>query len=638
MNKILAIFKAENLLNSLKNIFSRFGFSAILSIITTIIFVLYNQERILMSFWFWFQELEIFARIWFSLILTFFLSVSFYIFSESKNFSNKKKQILQIFPILYGIFFYYFFDISQNNVTFDVTIFFIINVVWILSFLFFAPFVNKIFCKNIEKTPKNQENFYSYFTNILGIFITSFLVWFAVFALISVWFLTIDKLFDIYITSSKYLYVWLVSALFIAPFFALNNIPKKETFENAKFNENIFWLFLIKYIMIPAIFMYFIILYIYTAKVLINFESWPKWEVSWLVIGFSIFWYFIYLVSYMYEEKINFVKKFRKYFPAIVFPQIFMLFYAIFLRINQYWLTINRYFVVIFGIFLLLATIYYIFSKRKYLWVIFGLLFSFSIIISVWPWSVYNLPETLQTNLLKTELKKAGILSDSWEIKPLSNEEKFAKDTSEISEKIDYICEYHNCKKLAKDLTNGKVEIIEKINKDERNTYVKFEEMDNWSMRYNLKLFLNIDVNTYYNNKDNNKKNIFYYTDDKWLENFKFFVKWYDYFEYFNFYQKSTLKVNLEKEILEFYDDKNNTIIEKIDFKENLKELIKKWKENSVEKNRIIYDFETEKLKLKFVIENFNFIIENDKITKFNNDNNLYDSNSINWYILYTKK
>gem|GEM_PF-4230826 len=38
----------------------------------------------------------------------------------------------------------------------------------------------------------------------------------------------------------------------------------------------------------------------------------------------------------MYEEKFSIVKLFRKYFPFVLIPQIFMLFYAIFLRINQY--------------------------------------------------------------------------------------------------------------------------------------------------------------------------------------------------------------------------------------------------------------------------------------------------------------
>jgi hypothetical protein len=87
-----------------------------------------------------------------------------------------------------------------------------------------------------------------------------------------------------------------------------------------------------------------------------------------------------------------------------------MLFYAIYLRIAQYDITINRYFVVVFGIWLLLISIYYVLSKKKYLGNITVLLTLFTVIISVGPWSVYQLPESRQLERLKTNLIEANIL------------------------------------------------------------------------------------------------------------------------------------------------------------------------------------------------------------------------------------
>jgi hypothetical protein len=140
---------------------------------------------------------------------------------------------------------------------------------------------------------------------------------------------------------------------------------------------------LIKYIATPFIYVYFIILYAYTIKVLSNFGDWPKGEVSWMVIGFSIFGYIIYIFSYIFEEKNNFIKSFRTFFPFVVIPQIFMLFYAIYLRIAQYDITVNRYIVVIFGIWLFAISLYYVFSRKKYLAIIPFLLTTFTIIISI---------------------------------------------------------------------------------------------------------------------------------------------------------------------------------------------------------------------------------------------------------------
>ena len=162
-----------------------------------------------------------------------------------------------------------------------------------------------------------------------------------------------------------------------------------------------------------------------------NFSDWPKWMVSWLVMLFSLFWYFIYIISYVYEEKITIVKIFRKYFPFVVFPQLFILFYAIFLRINQYWLTINRYLVVIFWIWLSVLTIYFVFSRKKYLAFISVSLFLFTLIFSVWPWSVYNLPEEIQTKALLQELKKEWIIDESLNI------HKYEKKWDRKDEKIE---------------------------------------------------------------------------------------------------------------------------------------------------------------------------------------------------------
>jgi hypothetical protein len=126
-----------------------------------------------------------------------------------------------------------------------------------------------------------------------------------------------------------------------------------------------------------------------------------------------------------------------------------MLFYAIYLRINQYDLTINRYFVVIFWIWLLTISIYFIFSKKRNLVVIPTILTLFTIIISIWPWSVFYLPEARQFKRLKENLEKAWILVN-WEIHPLNTYEDIDKELSnQIYDEIYYLCHNANCKKLA---------------------------------------------------------------------------------------------------------------------------------------------------------------------------------------------
>jgi hypothetical protein len=102
-----------------------------------------------------------------------------------------------------------------------------------------------------------------------------------------------------------------------------------------------------------------------------------------MVIGFSTFGYLIYMFSYIFEDINKFIKVYRKVFPFVVIPQLFMLFYAIYLRIAQYDITMNRYFVVVFGIWLSVISIYFIISKSKKLSFIPLILTIFTIIISI---------------------------------------------------------------------------------------------------------------------------------------------------------------------------------------------------------------------------------------------------------------
>jgi hypothetical protein len=94
------------------------------------------------------------------------------------------------------------------------------------------------------------------------------------------------SLFDLKdILSYKIYSDWIIIACsFLAPVFALTQLPAHDSFLEDHFNENVFFSFLVKYIAIPFISLYFIILYTYSAKVLVNFSEWPKGEVSWLVI------------------------------------------------------------------------------------------------------------------------------------------------------------------------------------------------------------------------------------------------------------------------------------------------------------------------------------------------------------------
>ena len=146
MIKFLSIFKAENLINWLKNIFNRFPISAILSMFLFLYFAYYIESNYNSPIFLLEKEII------FSLIITFFLSVGIYIFGESLDFSRSKNQLFQIIPLalwwwLFCIFHSEFWS-ARNDIIFCMA--FICSI----SFIFFAPFVKKYLVKISEKMNK----------------------------------------------------------------------------------------------------------------------------------------------------------------------------------------------------------------------------------------------------------------------------------------------------------------------------------------------------------------------------------------------------------------------------------------------------------------------------------------------------
>lgn len=437
MTNILSLFRLENIKSNALKVSRRFPVSTILILIISAIFVALIHGDFS-------QDTEnILTKSIFTIIVTFFLSVGTYIASESYGIKYPKHQLTQAFPLIFGVLFYMVFSPNLDN--FENFLRFIISLFGIIGFLFFAPYI-----KDMLSGTGKQDTYYSYFYKVSVVFLWSCILGGALFALGAIAISAVFTLFDLSWTHTDKLYGdWAVFALsFITPLFALTQLPQKTDFHKNTFNENAFFSFLVKFVATPFIVIYFLILYAYSVKVLLNFNDWPKGEVSWMVIGFSIFWYITYIFSYIFDEKEKLIHLFRKYFPYVVVPQIGMLFYAIYLRINQYDITINRYFVVVFGIWLLLISLYFIFSKKKFLGYLFTCITLFTIVISIWPWSVYSFPEARQLARLESKLVEAKILQDGT-ITPLKNEKDIdGKLSGEIYDGISYLCNLNDCESI----------------------------------------------------------------------------------------------------------------------------------------------------------------------------------------------
>jgi len=408
-----------------------------------------------------------------TLSLVFFFSVAIYFFSESCGIVRKKKWFYQIVTLVFGLLYYSFFEESLFvNASFETFVYIVLTFLGIVAFVFFAPFIISFFQKK-----SSQDNFYA-FSYILTIKIlmtvvsglaTMFLGFIALSAIFSLF-----NLKDVVDKGDLFAYWSSFSLALFAPIFFLSNLPLFNAIKKDEAANNKFYLFLINYISLPAIAVYFLILYSYTFKVIINFSEWPHGGVTWMVIGFSFFGFLVYFASYIFRLKFPLVNFFRRVFPGLVLLQTLMLFYAIFLRINQYDITINRYFVVVFGLWLFSLSLYFLLSNKKYLGTIFYSLLLVVIVISIGPWSVYVLPEKRQQSKLQFYLSEAQILQDD-KIIPLDNYKKITpKLSGKIYGSIDYLCNFHGCDSLESIFDREILEIKEK----DREIFKKRKESD----------------------------------------------------------------------------------------------------------------------------------------------------------------
>ena len=445
MFNILREINIKNIKNVIFNIFKRMPFSALISwfafTLLVVLIRIKDIDKMLQN-----NLYKILA----TLILSFFFSIAIYFFCESKQFISVKKWLYQLITLGFAWLFYYFFEENLfSSIQAETIVYVILTLLGVLAFLFVS-----FNMRNFSTRVSSQENFYVAVYSLAIKSIMAIIVGVVSMILGAIAFSAIFSLFDIKnITEEDWYGYWMsFSALLFAPMYFLANLPnfsEKNQFEINEVANKKFFSFLINYVGLPAIVIYFLILYAYTVKVLINFSEWPRGEVTWMVILFSFFGYLIYFASFVFVSKFRPAKIFRNILPIAVILQTLMLFYAIGLRIKQYDITMNRYLVVVFGLWLFGLSLYYIVSRKKDLRMFFSSLLVAVILMSFGPWSVYLMPERRQLARLETNLKEANILQADGSIVPLDKYGDISVELScDIYGGIEYLCNYHGCKML----------------------------------------------------------------------------------------------------------------------------------------------------------------------------------------------
>ncbi|MFN4079638.1 MAG: DUF4153 domain-containing protein, partial [Saprospiraceae bacterium] len=203
----------------------------------------------------------------------------------------------------------------------------------------------------------------------------------------------------------------LVFGGFLTVYF-LWHAPRKFTFDEDDAQLDVVLRNLCKYILIPIVAIYFLILYAYAGQILLKWEL-PRGWVGSLALGFSVAGIFTWLLNYQNprQDDSPIVRIYGRWFWVAAAPVIALLFVAIGRRINDYGVTEARFLTAHTGVWLALSCLYFFFSKKDDIRFIPISLIVFALAFSFGPFNAFEVSNRSQLARLKREL----ILKDRFE-------------------------------------------------------------------------------------------------------------------------------------------------------------------------------------------------------------------------------
>lgn len=375
-------------------------------------------------------------------ILGFPLLLSFALFAEGRGLSQKQRLLSSLPAVLFLAVYYFFLTVREGSAD---TIRFAAFFLAFLMSLSLAPYVR----------PGGVDAFWRYNRSLVVGAGVAGLVSVALMAGIGVAFAGMDYLLRIDFPSRLYARLWIISSCLFWPCIFLAAIPRSlgelDAPEAYSKGMEIF----IRYVVVPLVLMYMLILYLYTGKMLFQ-ASWPKGGVAGYILGFSVLGLLSVLLVHPLKDKegTTWIKTYLKWLCIFILPQTVVLFLSVWRRVSEYGVTESRYFGIMAAFLLAGICAYLLLSRTKSIKIIPAALCLAALLSGMGPWGALSVSERSQFKRLMLLLDQHGLLVNGKAAtakKPVSNEQQAA-----ISTLVRYLNERHGLGRLqglfAKDL------------------------------------------------------------------------------------------------------------------------------------------------------------------------------------------
>ena len=241
------------------------------------------------------------------------------------------------------------------------------------------------------------------------------------------------NLFDIKVSARPFVYSAIISSCTIFPILFFSGIPSIDDCLQETPALNKFQTSTNKFLFLPVLSLYIVLLYAYIAKIIIQWEM-PKGMVSYLVSASMLL--MLLRVTLMFPErttsKPSFESKLLKILPAACIPLVILMSVGIIRRISDYGISEDRYYITAINIFYYIIIAILLIDKIKCKSRVIAIVFcSMFFILTNGPLSAINVTHRVWMGSIKDALAEEG-----YNKFPLSKEEtvEFARRIQDKSD------------------------------------------------------------------------------------------------------------------------------------------------------------------------------------------------------------